>query len=262
MIMRKFSKIVFSMLLLLSMLICFFTASACGNNNKNENDNTNPAGAVNGADAEQEATKKISGEEKNMSFEEIYQSKIKEFEKNPHPVAVIVMENKEAIVFELYEDIAKNSVLNFISLANSGFYDGIIFHRVIDNFMIQTGDPLGNGTGGPGYTIKGEFSNNDFSNNISHLPGVVSMARQGNPYNPKAAYNTAGSQFFICVGSPTYLDGDYAAFGKVIDGMDTVNSIAKVTVDGNDKPLEDQKMAYVRVDTHGVAYAEPETIAE
>ena len=153
-------------------------------------------------------------------------------------------------------------MLNFISLANSGFYDGIIFHRVIDNFMIQTGDPLGTGMGGPGYKIFGEFTNNNFKNDISHMPGVVSMARQGNQYNPSAAYNTAGSQFFICVADASFLDGDYAAFGNVIDGMDAVYAIAKTKTNANDKPLTEQKMMYVRVDTHGIDYAEPETIAE
>jgi len=130
--------------------------------------------------------------------------------------------------------------------------------------MIQTGDPLGNGTGGPGYTIEGEFSNNDCDNDIAHEAGVVSMARQGNPYYPALAYNTAGSQFFICTNSDNvkHLDGDYAAFGKVIYGMNTVYAIASVDTDSNDKPLTDQKMALVRVDTHGVEYAEPETISE
>ena len=199
----------------------------------------------------------------NMSFEEIYNTASEEFSGNKNPVAIIVMEDRSVIAFEMYADLAPNTVANFISLANSGFYDGIIFHRVIDGFMIQTGDPQGTGVGGPGYKIAGEFSNNGFDNDLSHTPGVVSMARQGNQFNPPLAYDTAGSQFFICVADVSYsLDNDYAAFGKVISGMDKVYEIAKVATDKNDKPLVEQKMAYVRVDTHGVAFNEPVTIAE
>ncbi|MCH5197865.1 MAG: peptidylprolyl isomerase [Oscillospiraceae bacterium] len=200
----------------------------------------------------------------DMTYEEIYKATAEQFSDNKNPVAIIVMENGDAIAFEMYSDKAPNTVLNFISLANKGFYDGVIFHRVIGNFMIQTGDPLGTGMGGPGYMIEGEFSNNDCDNDISHEAGVVSMARQGNPYYPALAYNTAGSQFFICTDSNNvkHLDGDYAAFGKVIYGMDTVYAIAAVETDSKDRPLSEQKMAYVRVDTHGVQYDEPETIAE
>ncbi len=198
----------------------------------------------------------------NMSNEEIYNETIKKYADNKNPIAVIVMESGETIVFEMYPEIAENTVKNFISLANKGFYDGIIFHRVIANFMIQTGDPLGNGTGGPGYQIFGEFSNNDHQNDLAHTPGVVSMARQGNRYYPSLAYNTAGSQFFICVSDQPGLDGDYAAFGKVIDGMDAVYAISKTATDASDKPLVDQRMDYVRVDTHGTQFGEPETIAE
>lgn len=201
-------------------------------------------------------------EEKELNYETIYQETAQKYSDVKNPVAIIVMEDGKTIAVELYADLAVNTVKNFISLANKGFYDGIIFHRVIDNFMIQTGDPFGNGTGGPGYKIFGEFSNNGYNNDLSHTPGVISMAREGNRFNPKSAYNTAGSQFFICVANDYSLDGDYAGFGKVIDGMDTVYAIAKVQTDAYDKPLTEQKMAYVRVDTHGVEYAEPETIAE
>lgn len=217
-----------------------------------------------GKKTEQNPEKNADGKDtESMSYEEIYTAAAAEFSGNKNPVAIIVMEDRSTIAFELYADLAPNTVANFISLANSGFYDGIIFHRVIDGFMIQTGDPQGNGTGGPGYQIVGEFGNNGFDNDLSHTPGVVSMARRGNQYNPALAYNTAGSQFFICVADVSYsLDHDYAAFGKVIAGMDTVYEIAKVSTDTNNKPLVEQKMAYVRVDTHGVTFAEPETIAE
>ena len=201
-------------------------------------------------------------EQEPMSYEEIYNKEIEKYKSVNNPVAMIVTGDGSVIAFELYPEQAENTVRNFISLANKGYYDGIIFHRVIKNFMIQTGDPTGTGLGGPGYQIVGEFANNGYTNTLSHTDGVVSMARQGNRYNPAAAYNTAGSQFFICAASPTYLDGDYAAFGKVIDGMDVVYNIASVATDNYDKPLTDQVMAYVRVDTHGVTYAEPETIAE
>lgn len=179
-----------------------------------------------------------------------------------NPVATIEMENGGIIKIELYPDIAENTVKNFISLANSGFYDGVIFHRVIEGFMIQGGDPTGTGTGGPGYRIKGEFSNNKHENNLSHARGVISMARQGNPYFPAAAYNTAGSQFFIMHADSEFLDKDYAAFGEVIEGMDAVDAIATTDTDRSDKPLSEQRMKTVRVDTFGVDYGEPEKIEE
>ena len=179
-----------------------------------------------------------------------------------NPVATIEMENGGIIKIELYPNIAENTVKNFISLANSGFYDGVIFHRVIEGFMIQGGDPTGTGTGGPGYRIKGEFSNNNHENNLSHTRGVISMARQGNPYFPAAAYNTAGSQFFIMHADSDFLDKDYAAFGEVIEGMDVVDAIATTDTDRNDKPLAEQRMKTVRVETFGVDYGEPEKIVE
>ncbi|MDD6888199.1 MAG: peptidylprolyl isomerase [bacterium] len=179
-----------------------------------------------------------------------------------NPVATIEMENGGIIKIELYPNLAENTVKNFISLANSGFYDGVIFHRVIEGFMIQGGDPTGTGTGGPGYRIKGEFSNNNHENNLSHTRGVISMARQGNPYFPAAAYNTAGSQFFIMHADSDFLDKDYAAFGEVIEGMDVVDAIATTDTDRNDKPLTEQRMKTVRVETFGVDYGEPEKIVE
>lgn len=179
-------------------------------------------------------------------------------EKNP--IVTIEMEDGGIIKAELYPEIAPNTVYNFISLANKGYYDGVIFHRVIPNFMIQGGDPNGAGTGGPGYRIKGEFTNNGFENNLKHERGVLSMARQGNPYNPKSAYDTAGSQFFIMVAEAPHLDGDYAAFGKVIEGMDVVDKIVSVKRNLADKPLEDQRMKKVSVETFGVNYPEPETL--
>ena len=179
-----------------------------------------------------------------------------------NPIATITMEDGGVIKLELYPEIAPNTVKNFIHLANSGFYDGVIFHRVIEGFMIQGGDPDGRGTGGPGYRIKGEFSNNNHKNDLSHERGVISMARQGNPYFPASAYNTAGSQFFIMHADSDFLDGDYAAFGKVIEGMDVVDRIATTETDGSDRPLETQTMQNVRVDTFGIDYGEPDRIAE
>lgn len=178
-----------------------------------------------------------------------------------NPIVTIEMENGGIIKLELYPKLAPNTVNNFISLIKNRYYDGVIFHRVIEGFMIQGGDPLGSGTGGPGYKIKGEFSNNGFDNPLKHSRGVLSMARQGNQMNPAAAYNTAGSQFFIMVADNTYLDDDYAAFGKVIEGMDVVdNIVSQRTV--NDKPVNEQKMQTVTVDTFGIDYPEPETIKD
>ena len=154
---------------------------------------------------------------------------------------------------ELYPEIAPNTVNNFISLVKKGFYDGLIFHRVIKGFMIQGGDPQGTGMGGPGYSIKGEFSNNGFTNDLKHTPGVLSMARAMDP-------DSAGSQFFIMHETSPHLDGSYAAFGKVINGLDVINTIADVRTDWNDRPMEDQIIKSVTVDTFGVEYDEPVTI--
>lgn len=168
-----------------------------------------------------------------------------------NPIVTIEMENGDIMKAELYPEIAPNTVNNFISLVKQGYYDGIIFHRVIRGFMIQGGDPQGTGVGGPGYSIKGEFSGNGFKNDLKHTPGVLSMARTMMP-------DTAGSQFFIMHETSPHLDGQYAGFGKVIEGLDVVNKIAAVATDYMDKPLEPQVLKKVTVDTFGVDYPEPE----
>ena len=167
-----------------------------------------------------------------------------------NPIVTIEMENGGVIKVELYPEIAPNTVNNFLSLVNKGFYDGLIFHRVIPGFMIQGGDPSGNGTGGPGWN-KGEFKHNGFSqNNLKHDRGVLSMARSMMP-------DTAGSQFFIMHDKAPHLDGEYAAFGKVIEGMDVVDAIANTATDYNDRPKAEQKMKKVTAETFGVDYPEP-----
>lgn len=168
-----------------------------------------------------------------------------------NPIVTIKMENGDIIKAELYPEIAPNTVKNFVSLVKKGYYDGLIFHRVIENFMIQGGCPDGTGMGGPGYSIKGEFDYNGFKNDLKHTEGVLSMARAMHP-------DSAGSQFFIMHKNSPHLDGQYAAFGKVIEGMDIVNKIAECNTDYNDRPLETQKMASVTVDTFGEEYGEPE----
>ena len=170
-----------------------------------------------------------------------------------NPIVTIEMENGDIMKAELYPEIAPNTVNNFISLINKGFYDGVIFHRVIKGFMLQGGDPDGNGTGGPGYSIKGEFSQNGFKNDLKHTEGVLSMARTMIP-------DSAGSQFFIMHKNAPHLDGAYAAFGKIIEGMDVVNKIAEVHTDYSDRPMQDQRMAKVTVETFGISYPEPETV--
>ena len=168
-----------------------------------------------------------------------------------NPIVTIEMENGGKIVAELYPEVAPITVNNFVSLASKGFYDGLIFHRVISGFMIQGGDPQGTGVGGPGYSIKGEFAGNGVKNDLSHSRGVLSMARAQMP-------NSAGSQFFIMHADGPFLDGQYAAFGKVTEGLDVVDAIAAVKTDRMDKPKEDQRMKKVTVETFGVEYPEPE----
>ena len=168
-----------------------------------------------------------------------------------NPIVTIEMENGDVMKAELYPEIAPNTVNNFISLVNKGFYDGVIFHRVIRGFMIQGGDPQGTGVGGPGYSIKGEFSYNGFANDLKHTKGVLSMARTMEP-------NSAGSQFFIMHETSPHLDGQYAAFGKVVEGEDIIDKIAAVATDYMDKTLEEQKMKKVTVETFGQDYPEPE----
>lgn len=175
-------------------------------------------------------------------------AKYPEVEENP--IVTITMEDKQQITIELYPEIAPNTVANFVTLVEDGFYDGLIFHRVIPNFMIQGGDPEGSGRGGPGYGIAGEFTENGFENELLHERGVISMARSNSP-------NSAGSQFFIMHQDNGPLDGKYAAFGKVLDGMSVVDHIVGLERDPYDKPLEDFKMESVTVDTKGVNYPEP-----
>lgn len=168
-----------------------------------------------------------------------------------NPIVTFEMENGDIFKAELYPEIAPNTVNNFISLINSNFYDGLIFHRVIKNFMIQGGDPQGTGMGGPGYSIKGEFSSNGFKNDLAHQAGVLSMARSMMP-------DSAGSQFFIMHKDSPHLDGEYAAFGKVIEGMDIIDKIASIKTDRADRPVEEEKMKKVTVETFGENYPEVE----
>lgn len=168
-----------------------------------------------------------------------------------NPIVTMTMENDKEITIELYPDVAPNTVANFVSLIKDGFYDGLIFHRVIPGFMIQGGDPDGNGSGGPDYAIKGEFSSNDVENDLVHERGVLSMARSQDP-------DSAGSQFFIMVEDSPHLDGEYAGFGKVTDGIEVADDIVSVERDASDKPEEDQKIKKVEVDTKGFDYPEPE----
>ena len=168
-----------------------------------------------------------------------------------NPIVTFEMENGDIMKAELYPEIAPNTVKNFISLVNKGFYDGLIFHRVIEGFMIQGGCPQGTGMGGPGYSIKGEFSQNGFQNDLKHTEGVLSMARSMMP-------NSAGSQFFIMHKTSPHLDGAYAAFGKVVEGMDVVNKIAETRTDYSDRPLKEQKIKSMTAETFGEEYGEPE----
>ncbi len=170
-----------------------------------------------------------------------------------NPIVTFTMENGDVMKAELYPSIAPNTVNNFISLVKKGFYDGLTFHRIISGFMIQGGDPEGSGMGGPGYSIKGEFNGNGFKNDLKHTKGVLSMARAQHP-------DSAGSQFFIMHETSPHLDGSYAAFGKVIEGLDIVDKIAEVSTDWSDRPRNPQIMKTVTVETFGTDYPEPETI--
>ena len=169
------------------------------------------------------------------------------------PIVTITMQNGDVMKAELYHEIAPNTVNNFISLINKGFYNGLIFHRVIKGFMLQGGDPEGTGMGGPDYSIKGEFTSNGFTNNLKHTKGVLSMARTMMP-------DSAGSQFFLMHKTSPHLDGEYAAFGKVIEGLEVIDKIAEVPTDFSDKPLEDQVIESITVETFGVDYPEPEKV--
>lgn len=166
------------------------------------------------------------------------------------PIVTIKVKEYGIIEAELYPDIAPNTVNNFIELANKGFYDGLTFHRIIKGFMIQGGDPNGTGTGGPGYSIEGEFNSNGFENNLKHELGVLSMARASNP-------NSAGSQFFIMTEQAQHLDGDYAAFGKVVSGLDVLDKIENIKTGSNDRPVNDVVIESIKIDTKGVKYDAP-----
>lgn len=213
--MKKFKVVILALSLLLIL-------SACSSQNKDEGNNPESDGAL------------VQSSESN-------------------PVVTIVMENKDTIEIELYPELAPNTVNNFIALVDSGFYDGVIFHRVIPGFMIQGGDPDGQGTGGPGYSIEGEFSKNGFENNLKHDRGVLSMARS-------QSFDSAGSQFFIMHDDNTGLDGEYAAFGAVIAGMETVDAIARSETGSQDRPKEAQVMKKVTVDLKGESYSEPKKL--
>ena len=189
-------------------------------------------------------------EEKVVPSEQI---KTEKTANDKNPIVTIEMEGGSIIKIELYPEIAPNTVRNFVSLVSSGYYNGLIFHRVVPGFMIQGGDPEGTGGGGPGYAIAGEFTNNKFNNTLKHERGVISMARTEEP-------NTAGSQFFIMVSANSSLDGKYAAFGKVTKGMETVDKIVSVETGGSTKPKIDQKMKKVTIDTFGVKYGEVQKI--
>lgn len=233
-------------------LVLFFAMILAGCGSKvTKEDNTNDANTA--SEQANNQTNEAAPKESNITDEApVTTSKNKEG--NQNPLVMIEMENGDVINVELYPDIAPNTVNNFISLVKSGFYDGLIFHRVIPGFMIQGGDPLGLGYGGPGYGIKGEFNNNDFENNLSHERGVISMARSDHP-------DSAGSQFFIVVEDSSFLDGNYAAFGKVLSGMEAADTIVNVERNlQNDKPEQDQVMKKVKVNTFGVDYPEPEVI--
>ena len=172
---------------------------------------------------------------------------------NQNPIVTFTMENGDVMKAELYPDVAPNTVNNFISLVKKGFYDGLIFHRVIAGFMIQGGDPEGSGMGGPGYSIKGEFNYNGVENNLKHSRGVLSMARAQHP-------DSAGSQFFIMHADAPHLDGQYAAFGKLVEGEDVLDSIASIDTDWSDRPRTPQVMKTVTVETFGEEYPEPEKL--
>ncbi|KRE47846.1 peptidylprolyl isomerase [Paenibacillus sp. Soil522] len=225
-------------MMLLLMLVLLVTASGCGANKNAAGDkssgassNSGSAGTTPPTEAPEEDGPELLGPDK-------------------HPVVTIQLSNEKIVKLELYPEVASNTVNNFISLINKGFYDGVIFHRVIPGFMIQGGDPDGVGSGGPGYSIPGEFSDNGFENKLKHTRGVLSMARTGEP-------DSAGSQFFIMVADAPSLDNQYASFGKVTEGMDAVDEIANQTTGANDRPENPISMKKVTVDTLGMTFEEP-----
>lgn len=228
-------------LVLLAAAVLLVIAGCGGGSKNNTNNNTSGSGGAN-ATAAPEATDppqpdKLLGPEK-------------------HPVVTVEMDSGKSFKIELYPEIAPNTVNNFVSLVKQGFYDGLIFHRVIPGFMIQGGDPEGTGMGGPGYSIKGEFMSNGFQNDLLHTRGVISMARSGDP-------DSAGSQFFVMVADAPSLDGDYAAFGKVVEGMDTVDEIVNQETDPSGEgstPVKPMAIKKATVDTKGMTFNEPEKV--
>ena len=242
--MKRIIPMILAALLLIAAIGCssavanFYNTSSLGNGTTSETTETNDQ--PNNDDAP-----KPNGEDTNPPKEDITVGQ--------YPIATITMKDGGVMKLELYPDVAPNTVKNFISLANSGFYDGKIFHRIIANFMIQGGDPTGTGMGGPGYSIKGEFSSNGVKNDLKHVRGVISMARA---YDP----DSAGSQFFIMHADAPHLDGQYAAFGKLVEGFTVLDRIAMVKTDRNDKPITDVVIATIRVETFGVDYGAPDKI--
>ena len=234
---------------LLAMMLVLLTGCAATTSTKQEATTAPTEEPVDEATAEPTAkpTEEPVEEATEEPAEEATEAPAEDTEKSANPVATITMQNGGVITIELLPSVAPNTVANFISLANDGFYDGLTFHRVISGFMIQGGCPNGNGTGNAGYYLEGEFQQNGFKNLLSHKRGVISMARSTLP-------DSASCQFFIMHQDGTYLDGQYAAFGKVTSGMEVVDEIAGVATDSNDKPLEDQVIESIRVETYGVEY--------
>lgn len=218
---KKYIRLILVVTLMSSLVLV-----GCGNSKTNNDQSEQPS-----------TTNESSDKESSKSNENL-------------PIATITVDGYGVIEAELYPEIASNTVNNFIYLANKGFYDNLKFHRIIKGFMIQGGDPKGNGTGGPGYSIEGEFTSNGFANSLKHTKGVLSMARSQDP-------NSAGSQFFIMTGDAPHLDGEYAAFGKVISGMDVVEKIENVKTGSNDAPEKDVVIKSITVDTKGIEYKEP-----
>ena len=236
--MKKALAILMVFIICLSMAAC--TQTPDNNQNNDENNQTDPGNTQDDTQNNNPDDTQNTNEGGNAPVS------------NPNnPIATLTMADGKTISIELFPDVAPQSVYNFISLANSGFYNGLIFHRIIAGFMVQGGCPDGMGTGGPGYNIKGEFELNGVKNDISHVTGVLSMARSN-------AYDSAGSQFFICVSDDdTFLDGNYAGFGRVVDGIEVALDLSRVITGVNDRPVEEQKIQSITVDTKGVEYPAP-----
>ena len=243
--MKRFFAILTAALLLLAAIGCAktYANSLTGKTGEESaaagTDTTSAAGETEPQQTEPQKTEETNQSKENSTMQ--------------NPIATITMQDGGVMKLELYPDVAPNTVKNFIALANAGFYDGLTFHRIIAGFMIQGGDPNGTGSGGPGYSIKGEFTSNGFKNDLKHKRGVISMARTMIP-------DSAGSQFFIMHADYPYLDGEYAAFGMLLEGFDVLDAIATVQTNRNDAPLTPVVIDTIRVDTFGVDYGEPEKI--